>query len=80
MQNTDEASPSINLAGRGLLSKIVITLESNRIFDQTLHTYTFKHCLDTGIQNGDETSPSLCPSGRGHLVKILTTLKPHGIF
>ena len=41
MQNGDEAMPSINLAGRGLLVKMIITLEPHHIFYQILHTYTF---------------------------------------
>ena len=49
-------------------------------FDEMLHTYTFKHCLDTGMQNGDEAPPGFSPAGRGQLVKMLITLEPHGIF
>ena len=49
-------------------------------FDQILHTYSFEHCFDTGMQNGDEASSSISPFGSGHLVKMLITLEPHGIF
>ena len=49
-------------------------------FDQTLHTYTFKRCLDTGMQNGDEALPSIIPASRIQLVKILITVEPRGIF
>ena len=49
-------------------------------FDQILHTYTFKHCLDTGMQNGDESLPSTSPSVRGQLVKTLITLEPYSMF
>ena len=48
-------------------------------FDQILHTYTFQHCLDTGMRNGDEASPSISLAGRGQLVKMLIFLEPHGI-
>ena len=41
MQNGDDALPSIILAGRGVLVKMLITLESSKYFDQLLHTYTF---------------------------------------
>ena len=49
-------------------------------FKHILHTYTFDHFLDTGMQIGDEALPSICLAGRGQLVKMLITLKPHGIF
>ena len=39
-------------------------------FDQILRTYTFLHCLHTGMQSGDESSPSVSPAGRGKLVKV----------
>ena len=32
MQNGDEASPNINLAGRALLVKMIITLEPHGVF------------------------------------------------
>ena len=38
MQNDDEALPSIILAGRGLLVKMLKTLKPDHIFDQILHT------------------------------------------
>ena len=48
-------------------------------FDQILHTYTFQHCLDTGMQNGDEILLNISPAGHGQLVKMLITLEPIGI-
>ena len=39
MQKGDEASPSIILAGRALLVKMLITLEPHGIFGQNLYTY-----------------------------------------
>ena len=48
-------------------------------FDQILLSYTFKHCLDAGIQNGSEASPSISPACLGQLVQIIT-LEPRGIF
>ena len=53
MQNSDKGLPSIILAGQGLLVKLRITLEPHGIFYQILHTDTFKHYRDTGMQNGD---------------------------
>ena len=41
MQNGDEASPSIILAGRSLLVKMLITLEPRGIFSSILYTYVF---------------------------------------
>ena len=38
-------------------------------FNQIVHTYTFQHCLGTGMRNGDETSPSISLVGPGQLVK-----------
>ena len=49
-------------------------------FDQILHSYTFKHCQDTGMQNGDEASLSISPAVRGQLVKMLITVELRGIF
>ena len=45
-----------------------------------MHTYTFEHCLDTGMRNGDKASPSIGPAGRGQFVKMLITLEPREIF
>ena len=41
MQNGEEASPSIILAGRALLVKMLITLEPNGIFASIFYTYVF---------------------------------------
>ena len=49
-------------------------------FDQILYTYTFKYCLNTGMQDGDDASPTISPAGRGQLMKMFITLEPHGIF
>ena len=59
MQNCDMSSPSIISAARSLLVKLLITLELMVYFDQHLPTYTFNHCLDTGMQNADEASTSI---------------------
>ena len=60
MENDDEASPSIILAGQALLVKMLIPL-MNRVMHlvQTLYTYEFQHCQATGLLNGDEASPSI---------------------
>ena len=39
MQNGDEASPSISLAGRGQLVKMFITLNHTVYLNQSLYTY-----------------------------------------
>ena len=49
-------------------------------FDQILHIYTFKHCLDIGMQNGNEALLSISSTGCGQLLKMPITLEPHGIF
>ena len=61
MQNGDEASRSIDLAGRALLLKILITLEPHGMvcFYQILLASIFLHCPDTGMQNKDQASPSV---------------------
>ena len=51
MQNGDEASPSINLAGQALLVKMLMVY-----FHQILLAYKFLHCLDTCMRNKDEAS------------------------
>ena len=64
MQNGDEASPSIILAGRGFLLTMLITLEPHCI-PRFLSTFTFILCLDTDIQYGDEASTSIGAAGHG---------------
>ena len=64
MQNGDESSLSNILAGRALLVKMLITLDSMLYFVQILYTYIFKYCLATGMQNGDEASPSIILASR----------------
>ena len=49
-------------------------------FDQILHTYTFKHCRDTGLQNDDKALLSISLTIRGQLVEMLIVLESHGIF
>ena len=48
--------------------------------DQTLHTYLFLNCPDTGMQNNDEALSGIILAGQGLLVNMLITLKSHGIF
>ena len=44
--------------------KMLITLESHCMyFDQNLLTFTFIHCLDTGVQIGAEASLSIAADG-----------------
>ena len=77
MKKGDDASPSIILAGRALLVKMLITLEP--------HVSNFVHiCILTlsshWYEKGDDPSPSIILAGRALLVKMLITLEPHGIF
>ena len=72
MQNGDEASPSIILAGRALLVKMIISLEPHGIFDSNFPA--------TAIQNGDEASSIIILAGRALLVKMLITLETRGKF
>ena len=58
MQNGDEAWTSISPAGRGQLVKMLITLVNHMVnFVPILLTYTFQHCVATGMQNGDKALP-----------------------
>ena len=80
MQRSDEASPSIILAGRALLVKMLITLEPHGIFGSnfvylcilTLSSHWYEKC--------DEASPSIILAGRALLVKMLITLEPRYAF
>ena len=54
-----------------------ITLEKMVYFDQILHTYTFEHCLHTGMQNGDVAKLSISQAGD---VQMLIALGRHIIF
>ena len=75
MQNGDEASPSITLAGRALLMKMLITLELHGIFC----SYVVYFCILT-LSNRwyAKQRASIWPVKL--LVKTLKTLGPHGIF
>ena len=80
MQNVDEASPSIILAGLALLMKMRITLERRGIF-------LLKFCI---LLFFNTVQPLVCETvTRLHrasilparlLVKMLKTLGPHGVF
>ena len=59
MQKGDEASPSINFAGRALLMEMLIALEPQGIFGSILYTYVFLHCPATGMKKSNEASPSI---------------------
>ena len=79
MQNGDEASPSIVLAGRALV-KMLITLESHGAFGSKFLFLCILTLSSHWLQNGDEASPSIILAGRALLVKMLITLEPHGAF
>ena len=72
MQNGDEASPSIILAGRALLMKMFITLELRGILCSKFvyYCHVFYHCPTAGMQNGDEASSSIILAGQVLLVKM----------
>ena len=66
MQNVDEASSSIILAGRALLVKMLITLEPRGIFTSNFVsscTLTLPPPT-TAMQNGDEALPSIILAGQ----------------
>ena len=49
MQNGDEAALSINLAGRAILVKMLITLEPHGIFSPNFDCLYILHCLKDNI-------------------------------
>ena len=75
MKKGDKASPSIILAGRALLVKMVITLGPHGIF----YLYFVYLCILTlsshWYEKGDEASLVLILAGRALLVKVLITLE-----
>ena len=81
MQNGDEVSPSIILAGRALLVKMLITLERFFLYlVQIYFTYVFQHYRATGMHNDDEASPSIILASRALSVKMHITLETPDIF
>ena len=76
MQKGDEASPSIILAGRVLLVKMIITLEPHGIFGSNF-VYLFILALYSHWyeKNGDEASPSIILASQALSVKWLITLQ-----
>ena len=80
MKNGDEASPSINLAGRALLVKMLITLELYGIFGSNFVYLCILTLSSHWSEKSDETSPSIILAGQALLVKMLKNLEPHGIF
>ena len=79
MKRSDEASPSIILAGRVLLVKMLIILELHDIFGSIFLYLCILHCPATGMIKGDEASPSIILAGRPLLVIMLIALELHGI-
>ena len=80
MQNDDEASPSIILAGQALFVKMLITLGPRGAFGSNYAYLCISTLSSHWYENGDEASPSIIFAGRPLLVKMLITLEPHGIF
>ena len=77
MKKGDEASPSIILAGRALLVKLLITLEPHSIFGSNFVYLCILTLSSHWYKKGDEASPSIILTGRALLVKMLITLEPH---
>ena len=82
MNKCDEASPSIILAGRALLVKMLITLEPDGIFGSNfIYMYLCSLTFSSHwYEKGDKASASIILAGRALVVKMLITLEPHGIF
>ena len=63
MENGDEASPSIILAGRALLMKMLMTIEPRGIFCSSFVYYCILTLSNRWYGNGDEASPSINLAG-----------------
>ena len=74
MHKGDEPLPSIILAGRAILVKMLITLEPHGIFGSNFVNLCISTLLSYWLQNGDEASPSIILAGRALLVKMLIPL------
>ena len=81
MKKCDEASPSIILASRAFLVKMLINLELHGMFGSnfvylcilTLHSHWYG-------KKGKEASPTMILAGRDLFVKMLITLEPRYAF
>ena len=80
MEKFDEALPSIILAGRALLVKMLITLEQDGIFVSNFVYLCILTLSSHWYEKGDKPSPSIILASRALLVKMLIILEPHGIF
>ena len=63
MQKGDEASPSINLAGRALLVKMLINLEQHGIFGSNFVYSCILTLSSHWYKKDDEASPSIILAG-----------------
>ena len=79
MKNGDAVSPSIILAGRALLLKMLITLEPRGIFGSNLVYLCFLTLSSHWHPKRDEASPSIILAGLALLVKLLLSLETRGI-
>ena len=68
MKKCDEASPSIFLAGRALLVKMLITLEPRYAFGSNFEYLCILTLSSHWYEEGDEASPSIILAGRALLV------------
>ena len=80
MQKGDKASPSIILACRALLVKMLITLEPLGIFGSNFVYLCILTLSSHWYEKGDKASPSIILAGLALLVKMLITLEPRGAF
>ena len=80
MQNVNEASPSIILAGLALLMKMRITLELRGIFLLKFYLLLYFNTVQPLVCKTVARlhRASILPVGL--LVKMLKTLGPHGVF
>ena len=80
MRKCDEASPSIILAGRALLVKMLITLEPHGIFGSNFVYLCISTLSSHWYEKYDKASPSIILASQALLVKMLIALELHGIF
>ena len=80
MKTGDEASPSIILAGRDLLVKILKTLEPDGIFGSNFVYFCILTMSSHWYEKSEEASPIIILAGQALLVKMLITLEALYVF
>ena len=76
----DKASLCIILAGRALLVKMPITLDSRGIIGSNFVYLCILTLSSHWYEKGDKASTSIILAGQAHLVKMLITLEPCDAF